>query len=98
MTKPPLTPQQAINEEIQRQLRKKHKLMAEHVAAALEAQRPGAARAAQQAIRRVEKSIALRVAKALCPHIFITKQPARVPGNYNVMLHCPACKTTTLSK
>lgn len=47
--------------------------------------------------RRVEKSIANRVAKLLCPHTYITHKRLRVHGFDKHSYQCNACKMHILS-
>lgn len=89
-----MKPAERINAVLKRELAAKQRMLAAEVASLLEAQDPGLQRAAQSAIRRIEKGIALRVAKLLCPHTNTT-----TTSNRQMTWHrCGACKSYASEK
>ena len=91
----PKTDIEVLNIVIKQRLRKYEAAMAANTANVLESKDLKEMKAAQAAVRRNEKSIALWTAKLLCEHRLDPTQPA-IGGHYvrGYLVRCNRCKTT----
>ena len=89
-----LTPVEHMNHMLRREIASKHRKLAQETANVLDGH-PAMRKAAQAAIRRLNKSITLRVSKLMCQHD-IRSQFVRtgVSAADGVLHHCALCKTS----
>lgn len=85
-----------LNNFLRRELAKKQREMAKNIANVLDAEDSKERHAAQVAVRRNEKSIALLVSKLLCTHPKIYFQEVRRNGSFVMFVRCGACTTTAM--
>ena len=91
----PKTDVEVLNIVIKQRLREYNAKLAEHAAQVLDAKDLKEMKAAQAAVRRNQKSIALWTAKLLCEHRLDPAKPA-IGGHYvrGYLVRCNRCKTT----
>lgn len=93
-----LSPAEVINGELRRNLRRKRQELAANVADCIDAADAKKRRAAEAAIRRNEKSIALLMRKLLCPHTKAHSSSMPINGTPTTIYRCDACTTTVTAK
>lgn len=93
-----IVPIEEINKLNRTKLQKKQKELAKHVADRLSAVDLKEQRAAQAAIRRNEKSIALLTSKLLCDHSHVTTSQGTRNGAIFLFIRCGVCLTTVMTK
>ena len=93
-----MTPAEHINAMLKKELAAKQRVLASEVAAILGAQDSATRRQHEIALRRVEKSIALRIAKLLCPHTKISRSSTTQRSFVITWYRCSECKTTVAKK